>query len=101
MTGDGAFITEGEFCCGEVNFWGDCTCGGLAILNGEATFGGEYVLGEARVAGERNPVGDAIEGKGIAERAETFTDGVPATCSGSALKSRGTADGSKTGANVC
>lgn len=93
MTGDGALIIGAE-ANGDDTLGGDGIFGGLSTLSGEATFGGEYVRGEASVAGERSPVGDAIDGNGIAERANTFTDGVPATCSGSVLKSRGTAEGS-------
>lgn len=66
---------------------GDIMRGGDAPFSGLATFGGEYVRGEPSVCGDLSPLGEAMEGKGIEER-RFVTVGVPATCSGSPLKSR-------------
>ena len=79
--------------------FGDAALGGEvalgeATLGGDVIFGGEYARGEPRVCGDLNPVGEASDGNGMDDRALTLTGGVPAICSASALKSRGTADGS-------
>lgn len=78
---------------GERTFTGECVPLGERVPPGESTRGGEYVRGEPSVAGDRSPVGDAIDGNGIPGLADVLTAGVPTPCSGSLLKSLGTADG--------
>ena len=53
--------------------------------------------GEPSVAGDRRPLGVAREGNGTPDRVVVETTGVPATCSKSALSSRGTAEGRRAG----
>lgn len=85
--------------------FGDAARGGEGTFGdeafgGDSTLGGEYVRGEPRCCGDLKPVGDAIDGKGMPVRAFTLIEGVPTICSGSVLKSRGTAEGIKDDADA-
>lgn len=89
----GAITGEGGPLRGEDTAGGDVTFGGVGIFRGEAVRCGEYVRGDPSVAGERSPLGDARDENGSPERPVVGMRGVPAVCSGSGLKSRGTAEG--------
>ncbi len=91
--GDMALVGEGAW-RGEIALGEAILGGGRAARGGDVAFGGEYVRGDPNVAGERNPVGDAEPGNGRPDRTFLVAIGVPAICSSSALKSRGTAEGS-------